>query len=182
MTLSESRQLRFADQRKFGRVALATPADIQTLDRKLGVEPLGSNFTGGWLEDALARRTGPVKGVLLDQSLIAGIGNIYADEALFRAGIHPATPANSAGPEAARRLHSEIRKVLRSAIDRRGTSFSHYRDSAGEPGDNQFHLQVYGRGRSGSACPRCGGLLACIQVAGRSSHFCSTCQVLPATT
>jgi len=176
--LASGRQLRFADQRKFGRVQLASLDDLAALDRKLGVEPLGNRFTAAWLQQALKNRTGQIKAALLDQSLIAGIGNIYADEALFRSRIHPQTVANSLAPQHIASLHRNVRFVLRGSIDRGGTSFSTYRNSSGESGSNQLALQVYGLGRSGAPCPRCGRPLACIVVAGRSSHFCPFCQRL----
>ncbi|MGD9714373.1 MAG: bifunctional DNA-formamidopyrimidine glycosylase/DNA-(apurinic or apyrimidinic site) lyase [Thermomicrobiales bacterium] len=175
----DGRQLRFADQRKFGRVQIASRDDVKSLDAKLGIEPLGRGFTAAWLLSALARRTGQIKAVLLDQSLIAGIGNIYADEALFRTRIHPQHAADALQPEQVSGLHRNVRRVLRGSIDRGGTTFSTYRNSAGESGTNQLALQVYGLGRAGAPCPRCGQLLTCIIVAGRSSHLCPRCQQLP---
>ena len=175
--LDDGRQLRFADQRKFGRVALYMPGDIRALDRRLGIEPLSSAFTARWLEAALAGRTGMIKPLLLDQTIIAGIGNIYADEALYRARIHPMTPASALAPAQVRRLHRELRLVLRESIDRRGTTFSSYRDSSGEAGTNQYSLLVYGLGRRQHPCPRCGTVLVCLTVGGRSSHICPMCQV-----
>jgi formamidopyrimidine-DNA glycosylase len=112
---------------------------------------------------------------LLDQRLVAGLGNIYVDEALFLARIHPERAANSLTESEARRLHRAIRTVLRAAIDHRGTSFSSYRDATGASGENQGFLSVYGRSRGGR-CPRCGGEIARIVVGGRGTHFCPTCQ------
>lgn len=172
-------QLRFADQRKFGRVQVASPDDLANLDRKLGIEPLSDAFTAAWLTDALSRTARPIKSALLDQTLIAGIGNIYADEALYRSRIHPMTPSNALTPSQVVSLHRSLRFVLRGSIDRGGTTFSSYRNSSGEPGSNQYALQIYGLGRSNSPCPRCGGRLSCIQVAGRSSHICEQCQPPP---
>jgi formamidopyrimidine-DNA glycosylase len=177
-TLSGDRELRFADQRKFGRVALLLPEDVNALDRKLGIEPLDSEFTSHRFAAALARRSGAIKAVLLDQSLIAGVGNIYADEALFRARIHPQTPAKSLTAGQISGLHRDLRFILTRAIDQRGTSFSSYRDSSGQRGSNQFLLQVYGLGRCEHPCPRCGSILSCITISGRSSHFCPSCQPL----
>ncbi|CAN5738247.1 bifunctional DNA-formamidopyrimidine glycosylase/DNA-(apurinic or apyrimidinic site) lyase [soil metagenome] len=176
LALNEGRELRFADQRKFGRVTLADVDAIKELDRKLGIEPLGSRFTAAWLESALSSRSGAIKAVLLDQSLIAGIGNIYADEALYRAAIHPLTPASSLDRRSIAFLHRSVRFVLRQSINRHGTSFSSYRDSEGNAGTNQYSLQVYGLGRKYQPCRRCGTELICIQVAGRSSHVCARCQ------
>jgi formamidopyrimidine-DNA glycosylase len=176
--LVDGRSLRFADQRKFGRVALLTEHDLKLLDGKLGIEPLSEAFTAKWLRQALASRTGMIKPFLLDQHLIAGIGNIYADEALYRSGIHPMMPAGALSPVQAGRLHRNIRLVLRESIDRRGTTFSSYRDSSGDAGTNQYSLQVYGLGRGHHPCSRCGAEIECIVVAGRSSHYCPACQVL----
>jgi formamidopyrimidine-DNA glycosylase len=176
--LDEGRTLRFADQRKFGRVALLTPEDVQMLDGKLGAEPLGDAFTARWLATSLAGRSGMIKPLLLDQHFIAGIGNIYADEALYRSGIHPMTTAGALTSDQIGLLHRQIRLVLRESIDRRGTTFSSYRDSSGNAGSNQFALLVYGLGRKHQPCVKCGAELDCIIVAGRSSHYCPGCQVL----
>lgn len=177
--LGGGRQLRFSDQRKFGRIQIASHDDLDALDRKLGPEPLGPIFTAAWLQRSLFHRKGQIKAALLDQGLIAGVGNIYADEALFRSRIHPQVPANRLTSEQIEKLHRSLRFVLRGSIDRGGTTFSSYRNSNGESGSNQLALQVYGLGRSGTPCPHCGATLACIAVAGRSSHFCPECQVLP---
>jgi formamidopyrimidine-DNA glycosylase len=178
LDLADGLQLRFADQRKFGRVALFTPDDVRALDARLGIEPLSDAFTSGWLKCALKNRFGMIKPLLLDQRFIAGIGNIYADEALYRAGIHPMSSAGSLSTEQIVRLHREIRLVLRESINRRGTTFSSYRDSSGESGTNQYSLLVYGLGRLGHPCVNCGATLVCITVGGRSSHICPACQVL----
>jgi formamidopyrimidine-DNA glycosylase len=178
LELEDGRQLRFADQRKFGRVALFTPEDVRALDTRLGIEPLSKAFTANWLEFAVKDRSGMIKPLLLDQRFIAGIGNIYADEALYRASIHPMSSADSLSTEQIRRLHREIRLVLRESIDRRGTTFSSYRDSSGDSGTNQYSLLVYGLGRREHPCANCGATLVCITVAGRSSHICPVCQPL----
>lgn len=177
--LRDGRQLRFLDQRKFGRLLLATPAELAALDRRLGIEPLSDEFTADWLSAALVGRKGQIKPLLLDQSVIAGIGNIYADEALFRSGIHPQSTAGALSGDQVSSLCENLRFVLRGAIDRGGTTFSSYRNATGESGTNQLALQIYGLGRSESPCPRCGGRLQCLTVAGRSSHVCPVCQPLP---
>jgi formamidopyrimidine-DNA glycosylase len=176
LTLDDGRELRFADQRKFGRVTIWTEEEVRYLDRKLGVEPLDRRFTAQWLERGIERRTAMIKAILLDQTFVAGIGNIYADESLFHARIHPQRIANTLTREETHRLHRQIRRILRIAIDRRGTTFSHYRDSGGETGENQRYLEVYGRGRSGARCRRCTTELICLTVSGRSSHLCPQCQ------
>jgi formamidopyrimidine-DNA glycosylase len=171
--------LRFSDQRKFGRVTLASPADIELLMNKLGPEPLSPAFDGDALHALLAKRTAPIKAVLLDQHTIAGLGNIYVDEALFHAHIHPARIANSLTTAESALLASTIKQVLRVGLEHRGTSFSSFRDVYGEKGSNQDQLVVYGRGASGLPCVRCGAPLVRTVVAGRGTSFCPECQHLP---
>ncbi len=173
--LDDGSDLRFADQRKFGRVLHLLPADVQALDRRLGPEPLAPRFTAERLATALARRPGKLKGVLLDQRLVAGLGNIYVDEALFRARLHPERQANSLSALEVRRLHRAIREVLREGLDHRGTTFSSFQNATGEAGGNHRNLRVYGRGGT-AECVRCGSPLNRIVVAGRGTTFCPTCQ------
>lgn len=167
--------LRFSDQRKFGRVIHLQAEELKALDERLGMEPLGNEFTAGWLEERLRRRPGKIKAVLLDQELIAGLGNIYADEALFLAGIHPVRGANSLDSAEVRRLHRQIRAVLRSALERKGTTFSSFEDADGNQGEYGGKLLVYGRGGK-SRCPRCGTLLEKTIVGGRGTSYCPRCQ------
>jgi formamidopyrimidine-DNA glycosylase len=178
IVLDDGTELRFSDQRKFGRVLHVTAADIAALDGRLGPEPLSSRFTADGLARSLDRRSGRLKSVLLDQSLVAGLGNIYVDEALFRARLHPLRDAGSLSPDEVRRLHQAIRDVLREGLTNRGTSFSSFRDGYGASGSNQNNLRVYGRGDSGSPCPRCGEALIRLTVGGRGSHLCPRCQRL----
>jgi len=174
--LGGGRDLRFADQRKFGRVLHCQSASIDHLDRRLGPEPLSRTFTAQRLATVLARRTGKIKNVLLDQTVVAGLGNIYVDEALFRARLHPLQPAQSLAMPEIRELHRAIRSVLRQGIAHRGTTFSSYRDALGEDGGNQRHLRVYGRGGRGEPCDRCATPLRRLVVGGRGTHICSRCQ------
>jgi formamidopyrimidine-DNA glycosylase len=169
--------LRFSDQRKFGRVVHLSPDDAKRLDERLGKEPLAADFTAEWLHGRLQRRPGKIKAVLLDQKLVAGLGNIYADEALFVAGIHPARVANSLDQLEVRRLHRHVRAVLRAAIQRKGTTFSSFEDADGNQGEYGGALRVYGRGGKGR-CPRCGALLERTVVGGRGTSFCPSCQPL----
>ena len=120
------------------------------LEQRLGREPLEREFTSAWLEERLRRRPGKIKSVLLDQGLIGGLGNIYVDESLFRAGIHPERRANTLTPEEVRRLHRAVRGVLRAAIDGRGTTFSSFEDAEGNRGRYGGRLLVYGRGDKGA--------------------------------
>jgi len=176
--LDDGRDLRFTDQRKFGRVTYRDAADHRPLEAKLGPEPLSSRFSYDAFKATLAGRTAPIKALILDQRIVAGIGNIYADEALFRARIHPRRAGGSLSEDEVARLRRAVRRSLRLGIEHRGTTFSSYRDADGNGGDNQSRLLVYGRGRNGEPCPRCGGLLSIETVAQRTSHLCTRCQPL----
>jgi formamidopyrimidine-DNA glycosylase len=172
--------LRFADQRKFGRI-LYRPASVRRpLEGKLGPEPLSARFSATYLAVRLKGRTAPIKALVLDQRIIAGIGNIYADEALFRSRIHPQRPGGELSNVEIASLTRSVKHVIRHAIERRGTTFSSYRDGNGESGGNQRFLQVYGRGRTEEPCLRCGRPLAILTVDGRTSHYCPHCQRLSA--
>ncbi len=187
----DGRELRFVDPRKFGRVyVFESAAEMEAfLDERLGPEPL-SELDGSVLRARLAGRRGRIKSLLLDQTFLAGVGNLYADEVLWEAGIHPLRSADSLEPAEIDRLAEAIKHVLTLAIERRGTSFSDYRDAEGLLGENQDYLNVYGRaaGRSRPAqcCPRCGTPIERLTLGQRSSHFCPRCQrrgrVLGATT
>ena len=168
-------ELRFSDQRKFGRVIHVDGDDLDRLEQRLGREPLERGFSAAWLAERLKRRTGKIKPVILDQGLIGGLGNIYADESLFRAGIHPERRANTLTPEEVRRLHRAIRGVLRAAVDRRGTTFSSFEDAEGNRGRYGDELLIYGHGGK-SPCARCGAHLERIVVGGRGTSFCPRCQ------
>lgn len=170
--------LRFGDQRKFGRVLHTSPEAIAATFATLGPEPLGDDFTAERLAVELRNRKAPIKSTLLDQRRIAGLGNIYVDEALFRAGIHPLRPAGSLTPGELARLHAAIRAVLKEGIAHRGTSFSSFLDGYGTKGENANNLRVYGRGRKGLPCETCGQPLTTLTVAGRTSHLCPNCQPL----
>jgi len=164
--------LYFVDARKFGRLHL-WPCKSQSCS-SLGPEPLHPATVLSVLSGLSTRR--PVKTVLLDQKILAGVGNIYADEALYAAGIHPLTPAARLSAEQRLRLSRSVPQVLKSAIRRRGTTLRDYRTIAGRSGENQEYLQVYGR--AGQPCFTCGALIEKIRVAGRSAHFCTSCQKL----
>ena len=170
--------LRYSDQRKFGRVLFHPYLERQHLDRRLGPEPLEPGFSSAYLADKLQKRTAPIKSLILDQRIIAGVGNIYADEALFRSRLHPLRPGGSLSEHEVASLVRSIKHVLRQGVENRGTSFSSYRDGYGETGANQFRLRVYGRGRSGDPCPRCGRELTVVHAGGRTSHVCAQCQPL----
>ena len=177
---TNGQDLRFSDQRKFGRVIHVHGDDLDRLEQRLGREPLERGFSAAWLHERLRRRTGKIKPVLLDQGLIGGLGNIYVDESLFRAGIHPERRANTLTPEEVRRLHRAIRGVLRAAVDGRGTTLSSFEDAEGNRGRYGGALLVYGHGGK-SPCPRCGTLLERAVVGGRGTSFCPRCQPVAAS-
>jgi formamidopyrimidine-DNA glycosylase len=167
--------LRFVDARKFGRVYLFR-SGIELNDffaERLGPDSL-VDLDGALLADKLKGRRGRLKSLLLDQAFLAGVGNLYADEALWEARLHPLRTANSLSADEVQRLAVAVKQVLALGIERRGTSFSSYRDSDGTPGENQEFLSVYGR--EGEACPRCGTPIRRIRIGQRSSYFCPTCQ------
>lgn len=174
--LSDGSELHYRDPRRFGFLALydvARPEMVPEL-RALGADPLGRDFDGERLGRALARSRRDIKSFLLDQKQIAGIGNIYACEALFRARIHPARRCNTIAHREACRLAQALRKVLREAIEHRGTSLSDFVDSAGRPGDHGSYLCVYAR--EGERCRRCRTPIARMIQGNRSSFFCPRCQ------
>ena len=172
-------ELCFVDPRKFGEAYLFSEKEGRTRVNPfaLGPEPLSPGFTAAVLRRELRRRRGPVKAVLLDQKVVAGLGNIYTDEALHRAWIHPLRPASSLTEEETGSLVKSIREVLREAIRCCGTSAAdrQYVTTAGTLGRFQKRLRVYQR--AGKDCPRCGEAVATAKVAGRTAHFCPSCQV-----
>lgn len=170
--------LRFADQRKFGRVLHVPPRSIRALHRRLGPEPLAQSFSANLLAARLDRRTGRIKPILLDQAVISGLGNIYVDEALFLARLHPCRIAGELTRQDIGRLHRAIRIVLRQGLTNNGTTVSTFQDATGAEGTNAAHLQVYGRGTISLPCVRCGRPIVRIIVSGRGTHLCPSCQPL----
>jgi formamidopyrimidine-DNA glycosylase len=173
-SLDSGDQLWFRDVRKFGRVYLVDHPEEVT--RLLGPEPLEDGFTLAEFRELLSRRSGRLKSLLLNQEFLAGLGNIYADEALFAAGLHPLRKADTLSAADEERLYGAIRQVLRDAIAGRGTTLEDggYRDAQGEPGSYQQYIFVYGR--QGEPCRRCQTTIERRVIGGRSAHFCPACQ------
>ncbi|MDP3539161.1 MAG: bifunctional DNA-formamidopyrimidine glycosylase/DNA-(apurinic or apyrimidinic site) lyase [Azonexus sp.] len=170
--------LRFADPRRFG-VVLWQPgppevAEQHPLLANQGLEPLSDGFTDDWLHDACAKRSGPIKPVLMDSHMVVGIGNIYASESLFRAGISPVRAANRISRARYALLVPAIRETLSDAIAAGGSSIRDYVHSDGGAGCFQIQAGVYDR--AGQPCLRCGGVIRQIRQAGRSSYYCPRCQ------
>jgi formamidopyrimidine-DNA glycosylase len=172
LQLDGERQLRFSDARKFGRVYLT--GDAATITGALGPEPLEDDFTPQDFHARLQGRQKAIKALLLDQSFIAGVGNIYADEALFRAGIHPLRLAHTLGAAESTRLYAAVRAALQAGIDYEGASVSWYRKPDGTTGESQEHFFVYGRAEL--PCLSCATPITKIRVAQRGTHFCPNCQ------
>jgi formamidopyrimidine-DNA glycosylase len=172
--LDDGRVLAFRDVRRFGRLAVVDAGDYALLPalQTLGPEPLSDKFDPGVFAAVLRRTTAPIKPYLLSQRPVAGVGNIYADEALWLARIHPMS--RRVGKERAFVLHSAIREVLAGAIEREGTTFSDYQMVNGESGRNAGFLIAYGQ--AGRPCPRCGTPLKKIVLGGRGTTFCPRCQ------
>ncbi len=174
LNFTDGERLLFTDPRKFGRVELWPRNQEVEAFAGLGPEPLDGTFTPEQFGEALSRRKISIKSALLAQDVVVGLGNIYADEALFYAGLHPLRRANSFTPEEIRTLHEGIITVLTNGIEHGGTSFNDYRDLWGEAGDNYNHVHVYQK--DGTPCVRCGTLIERIVVSQRSTHFCPACQ------
>jgi formamidopyrimidine-DNA glycosylase len=173
--LDDGHDLRWSDLRKFGTWRLVEdPAEVLG---RLGPEPIDGGFGLAQFRAALAGRTAPVKSVLLDQRRMAGVGNIYADEALFEARVRPDTPAGELSRAAVKRLHAAVRSVLERGIANRGASFRDYVDSSGNEGTQQMFVQVFRR--TGKPCYVCGTPIERTVIGGRSTHYCPKCQRRP---
>jgi formamidopyrimidine-DNA glycosylase len=173
--LDDGRELRYTDPRRFGRMLLVEESGLPAFVGRLGKEPL--EITAEEFCEYFESRGARVKALLLDQSVLRGIGNIYADESLFRARLHPARIAEKLSREELLLLHRKMRDVLTEAILSRGSSISDYVDSEGRQGSFQFRHRVYQR--DGKPCYRCRATIRRVIVAGRSSHFCPRCQPAP---
>jgi formamidopyrimidine-DNA glycosylase len=170
--LDDGSTLRLNDLRKFATWHLVDdPGEAMPHS---GPDALSVDFTPAWLRERLRGRTSPLKAVLLDQAVAAGVGNIYADEACWIAAIDPRTPAARIGPVRAARLHAAVIETLEASLGDRGSSFSDYRDGLG--GEGWHHVRVHVFRREGQPCERCGGTIRKERVAGRGTHFCPRCQ------
>lgn len=171
-------ELRYLDVRKFGRMSLVEKGQefAHKSLQKLGPEPTKEAFNLEEMREFLTRRTKAIKGVLLDQEIVVGIGNIYADEILFEAKIHPTAAANSLTDQEESRLYEAILSVMEIAVKNGGTTIRTYQNAFGEAGMHQDFLQVYGK--EGEPCPVCGTSIEKIKVAGRGTHYCPSCQAL----
>ena len=174
LAFDDGDELRFSDIRRFGRIGLYDDQGLAGRFRGLGPEPLGDELDADAFAALLARRRTRLKPLLLDQSFLAGLGNIYVDEALHRAGLHPLTGADAVPPDRAAALYAAIREVLGEAIASGGTTFSNFRDAYGGEGAYYERRRVYGR--AGEPCPTCGAAIARIVVGGRGTHLCLVCQ------
>src|SRR4051795_11778599 len=187
LELADGREVRFRDIRKFGRIGLygrdpvtgelVTEVGGSSVFGAFGPEPLDPDFDVRSFRKRLRQRKGRLKPLLLDQSFLAGVGNIYADEALWASRLHPLRTARTLRPADERNLYTEVRRILAEAVERRGSSIDDYTAPHGD-GAMQEHLQVYQR--TGEPCPRCGRPVKRIVIGARSTHFCSWCQRLAA--
>jgi len=172
--LDDGRAILYDDIRRFGRLELHSPESWERRQAELGVEPLSDAFTAHRLYEWTRDSRAPIRNWLLDQTRVAGIGNIYSNEALFRAGIRPTRRAGSLTRAEAARLRDAIREVLTEAIRKRGTTVQAYRDGAGEAGEYAPFLRVYGR--AGEPCPVCGTPIRRVVISNRSAFYCPRCQ------
>lgn len=175
MQLADGRELRYVDPRRFGRMAYLTGEPLQRELQRFGADPLEAD-----LSEFVARiqqRKSRIKALLLDQTVLRGVGNIYADESLWKAKIHPAQLGSRLNPQHLKELYGVLQAILKKAILLRGSSISDFLDAEGEPGEYQQHHRVYGR--EGKPCLRCKTVIRRISVAGRSSYFCPNCQKAP---
>ena len=175
VTLDDGSDVAYRDVRRFGTWLLLEPGELDAyLAGRIGGEPFGDAFTTASFARALGGRRAPIKAALLDQKAVAGVGNIYADEALWRARIHPLMPAGELDRRAIGALRKAVLEALRTGIARQGATLRDYRDPSGENGTMQLEFKVYGRG--GEPCERCGTPIAKTRAAGRGTWFCPRCQ------
>ncbi|MGZ4292430.1 MAG: bifunctional DNA-formamidopyrimidine glycosylase/DNA-(apurinic or apyrimidinic site) lyase [Gaiellaceae bacterium] len=175
LTLDDGAEVAYRDVRRFGTWLLLEPDEVDVyVDARVGREPLADAYRAKHLAERLEGRRAPIKAALLDQRTLAGVGNIYADEALWRARIHPLAPAASLGADEVKAVHKAVREALRAGIRRQGSTLRDYRLPDGGEGGAQHEFKVYGR--TGEPCDRCGTPIDKIRVAGRGTWYCPSCQ------
>lgn len=173
--LSNEKILRYTDPRRFGAILWTEEDPMQhTLLKNLGPEPLTENFHSVYLQEVLQSRTAPIKNVIMESKIVVGVGNIYANEALFKSGIHPLTAANKLSLNRLATLVEHIKKILQSAIKQGGTTLKDYYGAEGQKGFFILSLAVYGR--AGKPCPNCQTTIKSQQIGQRSSFYCPRCQ------
>lgn len=172
--LDDERRLYLRDETSLTRVRLFGPGELEKGLSGIGPDPLEESFSVEYLRQNLGGRRSQIKPLLMEQSLVAGIGNIYADEILYDAGIHPKRKASTLSTQECRELHAAIRANLEAGIEHRGTTVKFHRDLLGRPGEHQDYLRVFER--EGLSCPGCGGAVVQETVGGRSTHYCPACQ------
>jgi len=175
LLLGDGRELRYIDPRRFGRIAYLAGDGLSRELQKFGADPLEANLEE--FAQRIQQRRARIKALLLDQSVIRGVGNIYADESLWKARIHPAQLGARLGRAQVKELYARLQKTLQKAIQLRGSSISDFLDAEGMPGEYQLHHRVYGR--EGKPCFRCKTTIRRAIVAGRSSYYCPNCQKAP---
>jgi len=173
--LDDGQELRYVDARRFGRMAYLAGERLQSELQRFGADPLAASLEE--FAERIRSRSARIKALLLDQGVIRGVGNIYADESLWKAKVHPAQVGERLTKEQLGKLYHALQEILRKAIALRGSSISDFLDADGMPGQYQRHHRVYGR--EGKRCVRCGTAIRRVIVAGRSSYFCPTCQKAP---
>lgn len=174
INFSDQSNLLFNDMRTFGYLEIVDSRGLEKALKKFGPDTLDSAIDAKMLDAILKKRSAPIKAVLLDQKILAGIGNIYADEILFQIGVRPDRPAQSLTATEIKKMAAAIKLIIKKAVRFRGTTFNNYVDSEGRKGNFSKLLKVYGR--KGERCHRCGGLVQKQRTAGRGTHFCPRCQ------
>ena len=180
VNLDDGSDVAYRDVRRFGTWLLLEPSGVDTyIDTKVGREPLDDGYKAKHLAEKLEKRRAPVKAAILDQRTVAGVGNIYADEALWRARVHPLTPANELTPDEVKAVHKGIRASLQAGVRRQGSTLRDYKLPDGSSGSAQDRFKVYGR--AGQPCERCGTPIDKIRAGGRGTWYCPSCQVYAAS-
>ena len=178
VNLDDGSEVAYRDVRRFGTWLLLEPSEVDAyIDARVGPEPLAAAWKASHLAEKLEHRRAPIKAAILDQRTVAGVGNIYADEALWRARVHPLTPANELTLDEVKAVHKGIRASLQAGVRRQGSTLRDYQLPDGSSGTAQDRFKVYGR--AGLPCERCGTPIDKIRVAGRGTYYCPHCQVYP---